>query len=317
VDLAAFLAGRLRPAVMGILNVTPDSFSDGGLYFTAEAAVEHGLRLAREGADWLDVGGESTRPPVYGSAQVVPAAEEIRRTAPVVEALARELTIPISIDTRKAAVAAAALSAGATIVNDVTAFRFDPSIADLAAETGAGVVLMHMRGTDPRTMQQGLPGGDAGPEVSDFLAAAAAAAVARGIAAERIAIDPGLGFGKTDGQNRLLLSRLSRLRQLGFPLVVGASRKGFVRRLFRADADATPAARLAASLACGAVAAKEGAAAVRVHDVAATVLLLDAIAAGASPSQAARAAGAELAVFSRAYGALRSATAGGFATMEA
>jgi dihydropteroate synthase len=314
-DLAAFLAGRSRPAVMGILNVTPDSFSDGGLYFTAEAAVERGRRIAREGADWLDVGGESTRPPVYGSAQEVPADEEIRRTAPVVEALARELTIPISIDTRKAAVAAAALCAGATIVNDVTAFRFDPSLADLAAETGAGVVLMHMRGTDPRTMQQGLPEGDAGPEVSDFLAGAAAAGVARGIAAEKIAIDPGLGFGKTDGQNRLLLSRLSRLRQLGFPLVVGASRKGFVRRL--SGADATPAARLAASLACGAVAAEEGAAAVRVHDVAATVALLDAIAAGASLSQAARAAGAELAPFSRAYGALRGAASGGFATMEA
>jgi dihydropteroate synthase len=239
-DWSTFLAGRPLPAVMGIVNVTPDSFSDGGRYLSVDAAVDHGIRLAEEGADLLDVGGESTRPAAYGTAETVDAAEEIRRVAPVIEGLAAGTPVPISIDTRKARVARSALGAGATIVNDVTAFRYDPEMAPVTAAAGAAVILMHMRGTDPPTMQDDLAYDDLFGEIADGLSAAATGALGSGIPASRIAIDPGLGFGKSAAQNLLLVARLAALRRLGWPLAVGASRKGFVARYSGLDPGRRP-----------------------------------------------------------------------------
>ncbi len=259
---------------MGILNVTPDSFSDGGRFFSPELAIEHGIRLAAEGAAILDVGGESTRPPRYGVAEDVPVSEEIRRVAPVIESLARRVAIPISIDTRKAAVARAALDAGASIVNDVTAMRHDPEMAPLAAARGACVVLMHMRGTDPKTMQADLAYGDLLAEVRGVLDEAAADAIRAGIAPGRIALDPGLGFSKNAAQSLELLARIASFRKLGFPLVVGASRKNFVAAFSESSGLESPSDRLAGSLACAGFAAEGGAAVVRVHDVAATAAFL-------------------------------------------
>jgi dihydropteroate synthase len=259
---------------MGIVTVTPDSFSDGGLFFSPEAAVEHGLRLAAEGADILDIGGESTRPPRYGAAGEVPAPEELRRVLPVVEKLAARVGIPISIDTRKAAVARAALSAGASIVNDVTALRHDPEMSAAAASAGACVILMHMRGTDPATMQSDLAYGDLIGEVCEFLAHSAAEAVRNGIAPQRIALDPGLGFSKNASQSAALLREVESIRGLGYPVVVGASRKNFARTLSGAPEEGPVATRLPGSLACAGFAARHGAEILRVHDVAETVAYL-------------------------------------------
>jgi len=274
VDWPSLLSGRALPLVMGIVNVTPDSFSDGGKFFTAEAAVEHGLRLAGEGAAILDVGGESTRPPRYGVAEDVPAAEEIRRVAPVIERLAARAGVPISIDTRKGDVARAALGAGATILNDVTALRHDPEMAGIAAGAGACVVLMHMRGTVPAAMQSDLRYADLVGEVRDFLAGSAERAVREGIAPARIALDPGLGFSKNAAQSLELLRRTESIRGLGYPVVVGASRKSFVGASTGASADGNSPARLAGSLACAGFAARAGASIVRVHDVAETAAYL-------------------------------------------
>jgi dihydropteroate synthase len=247
-----------RTCIMGIVNVTPDSFSDGGRFFEASAAVEHGLRLVHEGADLLDVGGESTRP----GAEPVAAAEERSRVEPVVRELARRSGVPISIDTSKASVAAAALDAGAQIVNDVSALARDEGLAAVIARAGAAVVLMHMRGS-PADMLQRAGYDDLLGEVQDELASALQRARAAGIAEERIALDPGLGFAKTAEHNFLLLRRLRELRQLGRPLLVGASRKSFLARL----TDRPPDGRAVASAAAAAVAALNGAALVRVHDV--------------------------------------------------
>ena len=259
---------------MGIVNVTPDSFSDGGKYFSPDAAVEHGLRLADAGAAILDIGGESTRPPRYGAAEEVPVSEEIRRVLPVVERLASRLGIPISVDTRKAAVARAALAAGAAILNDVTALRHDPEMAAAAASAGACVVLMHMRGTDPAAMQSDLAYGDLVGEVRGFLADSAGKAARAGIDPARIALDPGLGFSKNAAQSLQLLREIGSLRDLGYPVVVGASRKNFVAVHSGAGGDSAPAARLPGSLACAGFAARRGAAVVRVHDVAETAAYL-------------------------------------------
>jgi dihydropteroate synthase len=259
---------------MGILNVTPDSFSDGGRFLSPEAAFEHGVRLAGEGAAILDVGGESTRPPRYGLAEEVPAAEEIRRVVPVIERLAKRIEIPISIDTRKAAVARAAIEAGATIVNDVTAMRHDPEMAPLAASAGACVVLMHMRGTDPRTMQSDLAYDDLVAEVRGFLGDASAGAIRAGIPSGRIALDPGLGFSKGAAQSLKLLAEIASLCTLGFPVVVGASRKQFVKVYSGTPEDGSHSDRLAGSLACASFAAGRGAAIVRTHDVAETAAFL-------------------------------------------
>jgi dihydropteroate synthase len=244
--------------LMGVVNVTPDSFSDGGLYLDAEAAIEHGRELEAAGAGILDVGGESTRP----GAEEVALGEELRRVEPVVAGLAGG-GASISVDTSKAAVAASALDAGAEIVNDVTALRGDPEMAALCAERGATVVLMHMLGT-PRTMQRDPVYEDVVAEVKAFLAERMEAAVAAGIAEERIWLDPGIGFGKTAEHNLELLRRLAELRELGRPLVIGASRKSFIGRVDGSDAGE----RLGGTIASSVLAAAEGAEVLRVHDVA-------------------------------------------------
>ncbi|MGN6216561.1 MAG: dihydropteroate synthase [Solirubrobacterales bacterium] len=244
--------------LMGVVNVTPDSFSDGGLYLDSEAAVAHGRELVAAGAEILDVGGESTRP----GAAPVDAAEELRRVVPVIEGL-RDLDCEVSVDTSKAAVAAAALDAGAGIVNDVTALRGDPEMAALCAERGCGVVLMHMLG-EPRTMQDDPRYDDVVAEVKAFLAARLEAAVEAGIAEEQVWLDPGIGFGKTLTHNAELLRRLGELRQLGRPLVVGTSRKSFIGRIDGSSAGE----RLGGTIASSLLAAAEGAEVLRVHDVA-------------------------------------------------
>lgn len=244
--------------LMGVVNVTPDSFSDGGLYLDPEAAIAHGRELAAAGAEVLDVGGESTRP----GAEAVAAEEERRRVVPVIEGL-RGLEARISVDTSKAPVAAAALDAGAEIVNDVTALRGDPEMAALCAERGCGVVLMHMLGT-PRTMQDDPRYGDVVAEVKAFLAERLEAAVAAGIPEEGIWLDPGIGFGKTLAHNTELLRRLGELRELGRPLAVGTSRKSFIGRLDGSSASE----RLGGTIASSVLAAANGAEVLRVHDVA-------------------------------------------------
>jgi dihydropteroate synthase len=243
---------------MGVVNVTPDSFSDGGLYLDPKAAVAHGRELAEAGAEILDVGGESTRP----GAEAVPEEEELRRVVPVIQGLA-DAGVQISVDTSKAAVAEAALDAGAEIVNDVTALRGDPRMASLCAERGAGVVLMHMRG-DPQTMQADPRYDEVVTEVKTFLAERLEAATAAGIAEERIWLDPGIGFGKTAAHNMELLRGLAELRELGRPLVIGTSRKSFIGKV-----DGSPATeRLGGTIASSVLAAAEGAEVLRVHDVA-------------------------------------------------
>jgi dihydropteroate synthase len=244
--------------LMGVVNVTPDSFSDGGLYLDPEAAIAHGRELAGAGAGILDVGGESTRP----GAEAVPEEEEMRRVIPVIQGLVAS-EAQISVDTSKAPVAAAALDAGAKIVNDVTALRGDPEMAALCAERGAIVVLMHMRGS-PRTMQDDPRYDDVVEEVREFLAERLEAATAAGIAAERIWLDPGIGFGKTAAHNMELLRRLGELRDLGRPLVIGTSRKSFIGKVDGSAADE----RLGGTIASSVLAAAEGAEVLRVHDVA-------------------------------------------------
>jgi dihydropteroate synthase len=244
--------------LMGVVNVTPDSFSDGGLYLDPEAAIAHGVELAEAGAEILDVGGESTRP----GADPVSEEEELRRVVPVIEGLAGAGS-RISVDTSKAAVAAAALDAGAEIVNDVTALRGDPGMAGLCAERGATVVLMHMLG-EPRTMQRDPRYDDVVTDVKAFLAERLETAVAAGIAEDRVWLDPGVGFGKTGAHNMELLRRLGELRELGRPLVVGTSRKSFIGKV-----DGSPAeGRLGGTIASSILAAAEGADVLRVHDVA-------------------------------------------------
>jgi dihydropteroate synthase len=253
---------------MGVVNVTPDSFSDGGLFFEPGAAVAHGLELVAEGADILDVGGESTRP----GAEPVAEAQELRRVLPVVEGLAAELAsraTTLSVDTSKAAVARAALQAGAGIVNDVTALRGDREMVEVVAESGARCCLMHMLG-EPRTMQREPRYADVVDDVKAFLAERLAFAVGAGVAEERVLLDPGIGFGKTLAHNLELLRRLDELVALGRPLLVGTSRKSFLGRIL-AGADGEPlgtAERLPGTLATCVLAYERGARLFRVHDVA-------------------------------------------------
>jgi dihydropteroate synthase len=242
---------------MGVVNVTPDSFSDGGRYLDADAAIAHGEELVRDGAEILDVGGESTRP----GAEPVDELEERRRVEPVVAGLAGKATV--SIDTSKAAVAGAAIDAGAEIVNDVTALRHDPEIGPLCAERGVGLVLMHMQG-EPRTMQERPVYEDVVDDVKAFLAERLAVAVAAGVAEERVWLDPGIGFGKTLEHNLELLRRLGELGELGRPLVIGASRKSFIGKVDGSAVDE----RLGGTIASSVIAAAEGADVLRVHDVA-------------------------------------------------
>ena len=255
-----------RPRVMGIVNVTPDSFSDGGRLATVEAAVAHGLRLVAQGADILDVGGESTR----SGAEPGNAAEEMARVLPVIAGLRARWAGPISIDTMKPEVARAAVGAGATIWNDVSALGGAGS-ATVAAELGCMVVLMHMQG-EPRTMQADPRYDDVVTEVSDWLTARAAAAMAAGVAREQIWLDPGIGFGKTAAHNLALTAGLDRLVASGFPVLYGASRKRVIQSI---DASAVEAGdRLGGSLALALAAARAGASILRVHDVRETVQAL-------------------------------------------
>ncbi len=246
--------------IMGVINVTPDSFSDGGRYLAAEAAIAHGLELEADGAVILDVGGESTRP----GAAPVSEAEELRRVMPVIEGLIeRGARSQISIDTSKAAVARRALQAGASLVNDVTAFRGDAQMADVVAAAGAGCCLMHMLG-DPRTMQDDPHYDDVVGDIKAFLAERMAFAVQSGIAEERILLDPGIGFGKTVEHNLELLRRLSEFLDLGRPVVIGTSRKSFLGRL---TGRVSPDDRLSATIATNVLAYERGARIFRVHDV--------------------------------------------------
>ncbi|MCH7813811.1 MAG: dihydropteroate synthase [Planctomycetes bacterium] len=266
-ELLERLRRRTRPpAVMGILNITPDSFSDGNRFLDPQPALDHALEMIDQGADLIDVGPESTRP----GAEPVPASRQIERAIPVIRAIRQARPqVLVSIDTQDARVARQAIDAGADLVNDVSALRADPAMADLVATTGVGVVLMHMRGT-PKTMQTA----DGGPvyenvvgEVGDFLRSRVASAVAAGIGRDRIIVDPGIGFGKTIRHNLELLHGLPELADPEIPLLVGASRKGFIGRVTGVE---TPSETLAGSLACAVWAARAGAAILRVHDVAAT-----------------------------------------------
>jgi dihydropteroate synthase len=257
---------------MGVLNVTPDSFFDGGLFVEPEAAFARAEQMAAEGADVIDVGGESTRP----GAEPVSADEELRRVVPVLERLAEKLETPLSIDTSKAAVARSALEAGASFVNDVTALRGDPEMAAVVADAEAQLCLMHMRG-EPRTMQEDPRYGDVVSEVRAFLEQRLAFAVGEGVAEDRIWLDPGIGFGKTLDHNLELIRRLGEIAAIGRPVVVGASRKRFIGALTgRPEGD-----RLAGSLAAAVLAFERGASMLRVHDVGPTRDAL-AIAAGAT-----------------------------------
>jgi dihydropteroate synthase len=245
---------------MGVVNVTPDSFSDGGLFLDADVAVEHGLRLTAEGADILDVGGESTRP----GAASVSVDEELRRVVPVIERLASDGRARLSIDTTKVAVARAALDAGASLVNDVSAFRFDPGMAALVAETDVGCCLMHMLG-EPRTMQEDPRYDDVVSEVKAFLEERLAFAVSEGVDEERVWLDPGIGFGKTVEHNLELLRRLDEIVAIGRPVVVGTSRKSFLGKLAGGRDEGE---RLPGTIATNVLALERGASVFRVHDVA-------------------------------------------------
>jgi dihydropteroate synthase len=250
------------PLVMGIVNATPDSFSDGGRYLDSEAAIAHALELVRQGADLLDIGGESTRP---GSLPV-PLDEELARVLPVVRSLAGQTSVPLSIDTSKAEVARRCLEAGAHIINDITALRGDPEMAAVVRDFGAGVILMHMQGT-PANMQDNPTYTDVVAEVAAFLEERLHAAAEIGIAAERVVLDPGIGFGKGREHNLALLAGLGELRRLGRPVCLGVSRKGFLGKLL----DRPLERRLAGSLAAACFTlAQDSAQVLRVHDVAET-----------------------------------------------
>jgi len=247
-----------KTLIMGILNATPDSFSDGGCFQTLEKAVARGLQMVEEGADIIDLGGESTRP----GAAPVQTLEEIARTVPIIGKLREKTGALISIDTRKAEVARAAVAAGADIINDISALA-DPDMVNVVAETGAGLVLMHMLGT-PETMQENPHYTDVVSNVWNFLEERLAFAVERGVAPEQVCLDPGIGFGKTDEHNLALLQGIPALAAAGRPVLVGASRKGFIGRMTGRD---VPAERLAGSLAVAAFSILRGAQILRVHDV--------------------------------------------------
>lgn len=268
-----------KTRIMGVLNITPDSFSDGGLFFSPESALRQAEKLVRDGADIIDIGGESTRP----FSEAVPAEEEIRRVVPVIDNLARRIPVPISIDTTKAVVAKAALDAGAAIINDVGAFRLDPEMVDIAVAFDVPVIVMHMKGT-PKNMQVDPCYDDLTGEILQFLQNVVNQAVKKGIKRSRLIIDPGIGFGKTVAHNLALINRLSDFEKLELPILVGPSRKAFIRNLLKEDAqkDIDPLLPIVESGTQAAVAASilNGAHIVRVHNVAttaATIKIADAI----------------------------------------
>ncbi len=246
---------------MGILNVTPDSFSDGGQHADTQSAVEHALQLMEDGADIIDIGGESTRP----GADPVSEADELRRTVPVIQRLAEASSVPISIDTTKAAVAREALNAGASILNDISGLTFDPKMVGVCAESDCGIVCMHINGT-PQTMQDDPTYDDCVVEVRAFLRQRVSVLEAAGIAADRVCLDPGIGFGKTAQHNMALLQDLKRLHELGRPLLIGHSRKRFLSKLLGRDVEE----RLAGTVGVAIALATQGADFIRVHDVRAT-----------------------------------------------
>ena len=268
-----------RTCIMGVINVTPDSFSDGGKFFAHDAAVAQGLKLAADGADILDIGGESTRP----FSDPVSAREEIERVIPVIEKLADQLTIPISIDTMKAEVARRAIEAGASIINDVSALRFDPAIGEVARKFDTPVVLMHMLGS-PKTMQKSPAYDNLIVDISNFLKEAVERARKQGISKSKLIVDPGIGFGKTVSHNLFLIRHLNAFAALGVPILIGPSRKAFIRKLLKDEHsdDIAPDLPIVETGTQAAVAAAVlcGAHIVRVHDVAntrATIRILDAI----------------------------------------
>lgn len=256
--LVDWIQCRDRPLVMGILNVTPDSFFDGGKAATRSDAVDAALRMVAEGADLIDVGGESSRP----GAEPISEQQEMDRVLPVVEAVRRRSGVELSVDTTKAGVASEAIALGATMVNDISAMRMDPDMKSVVAETGVFVVLMHMLGT-PQTMQTGPAYRDVVEDVRRFLADRRTAAVAGGIRGDRILIDPGIGFGKRLEDNLALLRNLRRIAELGPPVVVGLSRKSFLGRIL----DLPASERLEATIAANTAAILRGAEIIRVHDV--------------------------------------------------
>ncbi len=261
-----------EPRILGIVNVTPDSFSDGGRFFSGEAAVAQGLRLVEEGADMLDIGGESTRPQ---GATPVDAREELARVLPVVRALhERAPEVPISVDTVKSVVAAAVLDAGAEVINDVSAFRLDPESAEVCARTGAGVILMHSRGSvaDMATYQHATYGADVAADVIAELCESVRLAEAVGVERSRIALDPGIGFSKRSEQSLAVLRAIPRFAALGYPVVVGASRKRFIGELTGVS---NPAERVEGTVGANVMALALGARIFRVHDVRATRRALD------------------------------------------
>jgi dihydropteroate synthase len=252
-----------RTLLMGVLNVTPDSFSDGGKFFRSERVVAHALRMQRDGAGLLDIGAESTRP----GSQPISAVEELRRILPVLEALRPRLKIPISIDTQKSAVAEIALGAGAQIINDISGLKTDPRLAGVAARHRAPLILMHMRGT-PRTMQKGPFARDVWKDVIDGLRHSVAVARKAGVHGNQIILDPGIGFGKSFAQNYELLAGLPKLATLGYPLLIGTSRKGFLGASLAMNGKPAPVEdRLFATAATVAASILNGAHIVRVHDV--------------------------------------------------
>jgi dihydropteroate synthase len=253
-----------RTLLMGVLNVTPDSFSDGGKFLDPQSAIEHALEMERAGADLLDIGGESTRPGSTGT----PAETELARILPVLEGLHGALKIPIAVDTRKSQVAEAAISAGAQMINDISGLRFDPRIAEVAYRRGAPLILMHMRG-EPATMQKGPFARDVMKDVTQGLRASISKARGAGVRKSQIIIDPGIGFGKSLEQNYELLRKLPELAKLGYPLLVGTSRKGFLgATLARNGKPAPPEERLEGTAATVTASILGGAHIVRVHDVA-------------------------------------------------
>ena len=247
-----------RTHLMGILNVTPDSFSDGGMFFDKKTAVEHGIRLAGEGADIIDVGGESTRP----RAEPVPLEEELERVIPVIRELAGEVDVPSSIDTYKSEVAKEAIEAGASIINDISGLRFDDRMAGLAAETGVALVVMHIKGT-PRDMQVDPHYDDLLKEIGDYLSRSIEIAVEAGVKKENVIIDPGIGFGKRIEDNFILIKNLEYFRALGQPLLIGPSRKSFLWKTLNVSTDET----LEATAAATAASVLSGADLIRAHDV--------------------------------------------------
>lgn len=255
------------PCIMGILNATPDSFSDGGKYLGLEQAVAHGLELVKAGAGILDIGGESSRP----FAEPVPADQEMERVIPVIERLSKQIDVPISIDTFKSEVAREAIKAGAAIINDISAMETDPAMAEVARETGVPIILMHMKGT-PETMQIKPSYDDLIKEIADHLTARIEVALSAGIQRDRIILDPGIGFGKTVTHNLMLIKHLDQIKALGYPVLMGPSRKSFIQKILsdaagkpiKADDLEAEQGTMAAAAAC----LMNGAEIVRVHDVA-------------------------------------------------